>query len=191
MLQHSFNLLGWNVRGLNDQDRRDTVHETIAASSCQIVCLQETKLAVVSPIEAAYIGGYRLKSFAERPAIGTRGGILLLWDESSVQITNVHITEFSLSADVHLPQSSAKGDFKITAVYGPTAANRKDDFFAELVALKPAAGVRWLALGDFNQIRRASDKNKRNIDRSRINRFRDALHDCELSEIRLQNRRFT
>jgi exonuclease III len=186
MLQHSFNLLGWNVRGLNDQDRRDTVHETT-----QIVCLQETKLAVVSPIEAAYIGGYRLKSFAERPAIGTRGGILLLWDESSVQITNVHITEFSLSADVHLPQSSAKGDFKITAVYGPTAANRKDDFFAELVALKPAAGVRWLALGDFNQIRRASDKNKPNIDRSRINRFRDALHDCELSEIRLQNRRFT
>jgi exonuclease III len=191
MSQKNVNIFNWNPRGLNNKVRRDAVRDLIRDTHASIVCLQETKLAVVSPIEAAYIGGYRLKSFAERPAIGTMGGILLLWDESSVQITNVHITEFSLSADVHLPQSSAEGDFKITAVYGPTAANRKDDFFAELVALKPAAGVRWLALGDFNQIRRASDKNKRNIDRSRINRFRDALHDCELSEIRLQNRRFT
>jgi exonuclease III len=144
MLAQPLNILGWNVRGLNDLDRRDTVHETIASSSCQLVCLQETKLAAVTSLEAAYIGGYRLKNFAERPANGTRGGILLLWDDSSVQVTNVHLTEFSLSADVHLLHSSEEGDFKITAVYGPTAANRKDDFFAELVALKPAPGVRWL-----------------------------------------------
>jgi hypothetical protein len=38
----------------------------------------------------------------------------------------------------------------ITMVYGPIASNQKDDFFAELVAQKPSAGVRWLALGDFN-----------------------------------------
>jgi exonuclease III len=78
ILAQPLNILGWNVRGLNDLDRRDTVHETIASSSCQLVCLQETKLAAVTSLEAAYIGGYRLKNFAERPANGTRGGILLL-----------------------------------------------------------------------------------------------------------------
>jgi hypothetical protein len=49
MLEHTVNFLGWNVRGLNDQDRKDTVHETVAASSCHIVCLQETKLASITP----------------------------------------------------------------------------------------------------------------------------------------------
>jgi hypothetical protein len=78
MLAQPLNILGWNVRGLNDLDRRDTVHETIASSSCQLVCLQETKLAAVTSLEAAYIGGYRFKNFAERPANGTRGGVLLL-----------------------------------------------------------------------------------------------------------------
>jgi hypothetical protein len=81
------------VRGLNDQDRKDTVHETIAASSCHIVCLQETKLESVSAFDAAYIGGHKLRGFAERPAIGTRGGILLLWDESVVQMSNIQVSD--------------------------------------------------------------------------------------------------
>ncbi|XP_071683655.1 uncharacterized protein [Lolium perenne] len=71
------------------------------------------------------------------------------------------------------------------------ASNRKDDFFAELISQKPAQGISWLALGDFNQIRRARDKINGNINRSRINRFRAALQTCELKEIHLQNHRFT
>jgi exonuclease III len=88
MLEQLLNILGWNVRGLNDQDRRDTVHKTIASSSCQIVCLQETKLDSISSFDAAYIGGNQLKSFTKRHAIGTKEGILLLWDDSAAQITN-------------------------------------------------------------------------------------------------------
>jgi exonuclease III len=94
MIEQILNFLGWNVRGLNDQDRKDTVHATIADSSCHIVCLQETKLESISAFEASYIGGYRLKSFAERPAIGTRGGILLLWDELVVHVSNIQTSEF-------------------------------------------------------------------------------------------------
>jgi hypothetical protein len=103
----------------------------------------------------------------------------------------VQISEFCLSADVHVLNCNNEGDFMITTVYGPTAHNRKDAFFAELVALKPPSGVRWLVLGDFNQIRRARDKNNNNVNRGRINRFRAALQSCDLHEIHLQNRRFT
>jgi hypothetical protein len=75
------------------------------------------------------------------------GGIILLWDDSLVQLSNIQATEFCLSADVHVLNCNNDGDFKITTVYGPTANNRKDDFFAELVAQKPPMGVRWLVLG--------------------------------------------
>jgi hypothetical protein len=88
--------------------------------------------------------------------------------------TDIQISEFCLSANVHPIDSNNEGDFKISTVYSPTAYNCKHDFFAELVTHKPPSGVRWLALGDFNQIRRARDKNKGNINRSRIIRFRAA-----------------
>lgn len=113
----------------------------------------------------------------------------MLWDDAAVEVTNVRISEFCLSANVNIRSSDSQ--FLITSVYGPTDSSRKNDFFAELVALKPNAGVKWLALGDFNQIYRVRGKNKRNINISRINRFRAALHLCELKEIHLQNRRFT
>jgi exonuclease III len=109
MLEQVINFLGWNVRGLNDQDRRDTVHETIAASTCHIVCLQETKLESISAFDASYIGGHRLRSFAERPAVGTRGGILLLWDDTKIQMSNIHSTELCLSADVHILNCNGEG----------------------------------------------------------------------------------
>jgi exonuclease III len=69
------------VRGLNNQDRYATVHETMASSTCHIMCLQETKLEAISMFDASYFGENSL-SFAKQPAIGTRGGILLLWDNS-------------------------------------------------------------------------------------------------------------
>jgi exonuclease III len=151
--------------------------------------LQETKLESISPDDACFLGANRLRGFAERPAIGTRGGILLLWDDSKVQVTDIVTIEFCLSASVHIFNSDR--NFKITTVYGPTANIRKDDFFAELITQKPTPGVRWIVLGDFNQIHRARDKNKRNVNRGRINRFRLALQACELKEVHLQNRRFT
>jgi exonuclease III len=61
----------WNVRGLNDHDRCETINETISDTSCHIVCLQETKLDHIDSFIAASIGGHR---FADRPPDGTRGG---------------------------------------------------------------------------------------------------------------------
>jgi hypothetical protein len=79
--------------------------------------------------------------------------------------------------------------FRLTSIYGPSRHSRKEAFFTELVAQKPPVGTMWLANGDFNQIYRALDKKKRTTNQHRINRFRDTLQLCELSEIHLQNRR--
>jgi hypothetical protein len=98
------------------------------------------------------------------------------------------VTEFCLSASILIRQTIIT--FNITSVYGPTASARKDNFFEDLVAQKPATNGKWLALGDFNQIYRTRDKNRRNVNRSHINRFRAALNSCELKEIHLQNRHF-
>jgi hypothetical protein len=138
---------------------------------------------------ASKLGGYRLRGYAQRPAIGTRGGILLLWNEATVRITDISAGTYSHPANITVLESSLQ--FKITTVYGPTRANLKDDFYNELIQAKPPADLKWLVTGDFNQIYRASDKNRDNSNQSRINRFRDALNTCELKEIHLQNRKYT
>ena len=76
------------------------VLETLSDNSCHIVCLQETKLQLVDPFLAASIAGHRLRGFAQRPALGTKGGILILWDQDVVDLSNIEIRPFSLSATV-------------------------------------------------------------------------------------------
>ena len=191
MLDTNLSILCWNVRGLNCPDRRATVHETIASSSCQLVCIQESKLQSVDPFLAAYLGGQRLKSFAQRPADGTKGGILLLWDDSAVTVTNVQIGVYFLSATVAINNYGDDKTFKLTTVYGPTRSINKDAFYLELTSEKPPPRTKWPVNGDFNQIYRARDKNRANVDRSRLVRFRNALNTCELKEIHMQNIKFT
>lgn len=189
MLDQKLSIMNWNVRGLNCPDRRAAIHETIIATPCHLVCLQETKLEQIDPFIASFLGGHRLKNFAQRPAIGTRGSILLLWDDDFVTVQDVSFGTFFLSAKVTITSSGTT--FKLTTVYGPTRNNLKDAFFQELVNEKPPTGTKWLVAGDFNQIYRARDKNRANVDRSRIVHFRNALNACELKEIHLQNRKFT
>jgi hypothetical protein len=149
--------------------------------------LQESKLQNIDAATAAIIGGLRLKGFAHRPAVGTKGGILVLWDKSCVQASNVTIGVYCISLTItHIRDGTS---FRLTSIYGPTQHSRKEAFFTELVAQKPPVGTRWLANDDFNQIYCARDKNNRTTNRHRINRFRDTLQLCELSEIHLQNRR--
>jgi hypothetical protein len=75
----------------------------------------------------------------------------MLWDDATVQVSNVSATKFCLSATIYI--SLTRTSFKITSVYEPTASTSEDDFFTELVPHKSADGGKWLALSDFNQIR--------------------------------------
>jgi exonuclease III len=109
-------IIPWNVRGLNAAARCLTVHETLAATSCHIACLQETKLQTGDTTLTSFLGAYRLDQFAYKPAAGTRGGILLLWNDSHVDINNIRISRYSLSADVTLHHCMSH--FVITVVYG-------------------------------------------------------------------------
>jgi exonuclease III len=118
MIGQDLSIADWNTRGLNDQGRKDTVHAFLSDTSCHIACIQETKLDQLDQQTASYIGGFRLRSFAHRPALGTRGGILLLWNDEHVDISNIHIGTHLISANVSV---RARGTtFKLSMVYGPS-----------------------------------------------------------------------
>jgi exonuclease III len=189
MIGPDLSIADWNTRGLNDQARKDTVHAFLADTRCHIACIQETKLDHMDQQTASYIGGFRLRSFAHRPATGTRGAILLLWSDVHVEMSNVHLGTHLISANVSI--RSCGTSFKLTTVYGPTDHAEKEAFLAEVIAAKPSDDSKWLMIGDFNLIYQAEDKNNNNLDFRLMGLFRRALTSCHLKELKLQNRKFT
>ena len=149
-------ILMWNVRGLNDAAHRELVRETVNCSRPMIVCLQETKLSSFNNTPAMETLGQYLDSYLELGAQGTRGGILLAWNKDMISMTNAVNRVFTISAMIKVASSDTQ--FLMTTCYGSADDGRKEDFLAELNAIKPAAGVPWIILGDFNLIYQASDK---------------------------------
>ncbi|KAE8812083.1 hypothetical protein D1007_10920 [Hordeum vulgare] len=153
------------------------------AAMQELVCVEETKLDNIDRFVAAFLGGNGLRNFAQRPTIGTRDGFLLLWDDDVLEVSHIAILTYYLSTMVRSHDSGVC--FRLTNVHGPNDPTCKDAFFAELCANKPLPVVAWLALGDFNQISQARDKNKRSVNHRRINQFCSTLLACELKEIHL------
>ena len=124
-----------------------------------------------------------------KPAQGTKGGILLLWNDDHLDLRDIVIRRFSVTATVSIVECGTT--LSITVVYGPAQDNCKQTFFRELRNSKPVRDVGWLVLGDFNLIYQARDKNNQNLNLHRMRQFHAALSFCELREIHLQNRKFT
>jgi exonuclease III len=111
-------IFNWNVRGLNAPARREAVRAMIQAAHSNLVCLQEIKLASVDDQIALDILGLSLDGYHFLPASGTRGGILMGWNMSSIQAINPMHRDFSLSMEIRLGCISST--FNLTTVYGPT-----------------------------------------------------------------------
>lgn len=127
-------IVSWNVRGLNMPAKRDTVCEAVAAHRPAILYLQETKIDNWSPALVRDVGGSRLADCVVLPAIGSRGGVAILWDNQIVSIVSHVVGEFAITAKVTVLRPAAT--FWLTTVYGPAKA-RKDVFLLELARSAP------------------------------------------------------
>lgn len=54
------NLLTWNVRGLNADAHRDSICKLVVAKRPSLICLQETKMSVISNFDVIQIMGLHL-----------------------------------------------------------------------------------------------------------------------------------
>ena len=76
----SWNILNWNVRGLNSSDKWLAIRKKVEESAAGILCLQETKR---ENFDLAYIHNFcpqRFNKFEYLPSIGASGGILTAWN---------------------------------------------------------------------------------------------------------------
>lgn len=185
----SFNLLVWNVRGLNNAVKCSLVKESVVSSNALVVCFQESKLEVVDRVTVFELCGPDFDRFEFLPALQTRGGIIVAWKGDLFQGTLVHVGQWSVTVNLDWRQGGRS--WAVTSVYGPQRDDEKLLFSEELSVIKNCCLGEWMIAGDFNLITAAEDKNNTRINRRLMNAFRSKVNDLELKEMYLFGRRYT
>lgn len=90
-------ILCWNVRGLNEAEKRRLVKSLIKKWNTDIVCLSETKLKQCNCSLMRQAGGGRWTDWLELKARGNSGGILLMWDKRRWSCNEKLVGEYSAS----------------------------------------------------------------------------------------------
>ena len=111
-----FRFISWNVRGIHDRDKRALLKNFLRDWNCDLICIQETKLEEVELADIRSIWGNHVVGFAVLKAIGTAGGILVLWNKNSFHLISSYCGEFSITCFLQLVDASISWAF--TGVYG-------------------------------------------------------------------------
>ena len=122
-----------------------------------IVCLQETKLQDVSVSIVGQCLVNKYEKFFYLPAVSTRGGILIAWDDTITQLSNPHYTNHTFTALVKCPEDEQA--WWLTCVYGPQEEAGKMEFLQDSVDIRDLHAGPWLVARDFKLLARHEDKN--------------------------------
>ena len=90
-------LISWNVRGLNNPQKRELVKYWLRNWRCDVVYLQETKLAEIDLQLVRSLWDNSFVDWEMLPATGTAGGVLLLWDRRVLEKLDSVVCQFSVS----------------------------------------------------------------------------------------------
>ena len=134
-------MVSWNVRGLNDSQKRLVVRNLLQEWKCDVVCLQETKLAGVDSQLVCSIWGCRYVDWVALDAIQTAGGVLIMWDRRVLEKVEVLVS--SLSVSVQWKGVEGSFTWACSGVYGPNNNNLRSDLWDELVGIQHSLVLFW------------------------------------------------
>lgn len=119
-----WNVLSWNVSGINSQGKWDAIRDKINESSASIMYLQETKR---DNFEASYLSKFcprHMSNFSFSPSVGASGGLLTVWNGRLFSAEEITINAFSIV--LKLTSHISGQSFHVANIYGPcTPAERQ------------------------------------------------------------------
>ncbi len=176
-------ILSWNVRGLNNPQKRDQVKFWLMQWKCDIVCLQESKLDTLDRGIICSLWGNPYVDWVSLNAVGTAGGVLLLWDKRAVEKFDVFVGRFSVSC---LWRGVCDGFTWVgTGIYSPTCDVIRRDVWVELRYIRLRWDHPWCLLGDFNVIRFPSERLRCRRYTPPMIEFLDFIEDLNLVDLPL------
>lgn len=189
VLLQNWNVLCWNIRGLNSSKKQLALSNAIQDSGCSIICLQETKMPTFDASTLKALCPKRFDKFVFIPSRGASGGLVTIWN-SNVFTGNIIIDEqFALGIEFTSTQSAHS--WKLVNTYGPCQGEESTTFTKWLFELDIPSHEDWLLIGDFNYIRSPNNRNMPGGDAQDMFIFNDFIHEQELTELPIKGRTYT
>jgi exonuclease III len=147
--------ISWNVRGLNNPQKREVVRNLLREWQCDMVCLQETKLDCLDLRVVWSLWGNQYVDWVALDVVNTAGGILFMWDTRFVERVDAVVGHFSVSCLLH----GLVDDFNwvCLGVYGPHSDESRQHCREELSSSRQHWAAPRCMVGDFNAVRFPSE----------------------------------
>jgi exonuclease III len=126
-------ILSWNVRGLNDKSKRLHVRNLLKLWGANVICLQETKLDLVTRNLMRSLWGSHHVDWLYCGSDGASGGILVMWDTRVAEKIEDAVGNFLVSCKFRSILNQQKWLF--TGVYGPQTNRDRLLMWEELAGL--------------------------------------------------------
>ncbi|KAK4607051.1 hypothetical protein RGQ29_001035 [Quercus rubra] len=164
-------IVSWNVRALNEQDKRLRVKNLIRKWKADIVCLQETKMELIN-----------------------RGTICSLWGDQHVDWLFLGSVDEAVGCFFVSCKFKNVADHFVWAffgVYGPNSDRDRRFLWEELCGLRNWWDVPWCVGGDFNVVRFPSERSGIANFSSAMLWFSDFISEQSLIDLPLVGGNFT
>lgn len=182
------NIISWNVRGIGSKEKRALVESFIQQHHPSVVILQETKISKVDRFIVKSLWSSRNIAWAFKGSIGASGGIIILWNNPVLSVTDIKVGSFSLTIHITLADGF---NFWLTGIYGPPRARDRGLFWDELKELSSLCTEGWLLGGDFNVTRWTFENSSQRRPTRSMNLFNRFITESNLTDLPFQNGLFT
>lgn len=177
------------MRVLNDSEKCKSVGNLFRGWKVDLVCLQETTVAVVScALVRSLWGGPHVK-WCCLEVEGASGGILCLWDSCSMKLVESSVGVFSISMIFKNVDDGVQWIF--LEVYGPNGNISRRLLCYKLAGIYSWWNLPWCIEGDFNVTHFSRKRLGGGSNRSPMMEFLDFLSELELVDLVLAGGLFT
>uniref|UniRef100_A0A2N9GDY5 Endonuclease/exonuclease/phosphatase domain-containing protein n=1 Tax=Fagus sylvatica TaxID=28930 RepID=A0A2N9GDY5_FAGSY len=145
--------------------------------------IEETKLESVDRRIIRRLWGNPYVDWEVLEAVGTSGGVLMLWDKRVVEQIDSFVGRFSMSC---LWRGVSNGHTWVgTGLYDPTCDIARQDLWVELRDIRLRWALPWCIFGDFNVIRFPSERLRCRRLTPPMIEFSDFIEDLNLVDLPL------
>ena len=148
-----------------------------------IVCLQETKLKIVSKRLVRSVWSCTYADWVYLASNGASGGILVMWDRRVVDKMEEFVGEFTVTRSFKMVEDNFLWAF--AGVYGPNSDNDRSVLWDELAGVHSWWDLPWCIGGDFNVVRFPSESFRRRRVRHASVEFSECIFDLNLIDLPL------
>lgn len=187
---YSFFMAGlfWNARGLGEPEKRRFLRESISEHSLEFICVQETKKDFDDSWLAGVSGRFTY-IWLWQPSEGASGGLLMGVREDLFEV-DVCIAGRYMTRMVIMDKIPGF-KWNLINVYGAAHVKDKEEFLVDLVQALGYNNLPCVFGGDFNLIRRISERNKIKKLPKWSFYFNSVIEHWGLKELELSGRSYT